>query len=130
MHSRIVKVELPDIHQVKMPSMELQSGRTLPMELMELTRDPRLHSASGVLKKAAMLLEALRLGLMAKEPVVYDRSLMSEGEIAIAEGQVIISDKLSTIISMMEKREARENPQATANPPHAVRDESHSPKKG
>lgn len=73
------------------------------MELMELTRDPRFHATSGVLKEAAVLLEALRIGLMQAEADDYDREHMTDGEIAITRGQRDISKKLSTIISMMEE---------------------------
>jgi hypothetical protein len=121
-HSRTVRVELPVIRYATMPSMELMNGRTLPMELMEMARTT--PETSAVLTEAARLLEALRFGLMSSdEQEPYDRSLMSEGEIAIAKGQRIISNKLDAIIALMEKREARENPQAAANHPSWPRPE-------
>lgn len=139
--TRVVRLELPEMSNIEMPHLGVAHvPHTLPYLLIELSKHATLLDAVSqhlgispfdlcrTLGDSARLMEALRLGLIEGDVEQENREQMTEGEIALLREQKITSGKLSTIISLMEKAERRNNLQPTANPKNSRPTPDHNKK--
>ena len=129
MRTRVVRLELPEMSNIELPHLGVAHvPHTLPYLFAELSKhvgllDDVSHQIGissfdlcRTLADGARLMEALRIGLIEGDVEQDDRERMTEGELALLREHKISSGKLSTIISLMEKAERRDNPQPTPNP--------------
>lgn len=119
------------MNSIEMPSLNVAHvPHTLPLLLAELSKMPALLDAAAhqlgispfdlcrTLGDGARLMEALRLGLAGSnnEADLEDWE-MTVGEKNMARMLGGIFARLGLILASMERKERRENPQATANHP-------------